>query len=60
MSWAPEAMTDSGNWVGNALRFATREEVESYLTSLSGRMTRVVECSEAVNYRWDNGRLLRP
>jgi hypothetical protein len=31
MSWAPQATTESGQWVGNGLRFATREEAEAYV-----------------------------
>src|SRR6266496_4035899 len=43
MSWAPQATTESGQWVGNGLRFATREEAEAYVAGLSsGRKTRVV------------------
>jgi hypothetical protein len=48
-------------WVGNGLRFATREEAEAYAAGLSsGRNTRVVESSDPVNYRWENGRVIRP
>jgi len=44
MSWAPQATTESGQWVGNGLRFATREEAEAYVVGLAlGRNTRVVE-----------------
>jgi hypothetical protein len=61
MSWAPQATTESGQWVGNGLRFATREEAEAYVAGLSlGRNTRVVESSDPVNYRWENGRIVRP
>ncbi len=60
LSWAPQATTDSGQWVGNALRFATKEEAETYLAELAlVRSTRVVESSDPVNYRWENGRLVR-
>jgi hypothetical protein len=59
MSWATEAITDSGQWAGNRLRFATKEEAETYLAE-SGlvRSTRVVESSDPVNYRWEDGRLV--
>ena len=58
MSWAPQAVTDNGQWVGNALRFATKEEAEGYVAEFSSvRSTRVVESSDPVNYRWENGRL---
>jgi hypothetical protein len=33
LSWAP-AITDSGQWVGNALRFATKEEAEKYVVEI--------------------------
>ena len=60
MSWAPEAITDSGQWAGNRLRFATKEEAETYAAELPlVRNTRVVESSDPVNYRWENGRLVR-
>ncbi len=60
MSWAPEVMTDSGNWAGNGLRFATKEEAEMYATQFSSaRNTRVIESFEPVNYRWDNGQVIR-
>jgi hypothetical protein len=63
MSWKPEVIADnSGKWVGNALRFATREEAEANVYDLSMRWfavrdTRVVECDDPVNYRWVDGRL---
>jgi hypothetical protein len=60
MSWAPQATTESGQWVGNGLRFATREEAEAYVVGLAlGRNTRVVESPDPVNYRWENGRVVR-
>ncbi len=53
-------MTEFGQWVGNGLRFATKEEAETYVAELSlVRNTRVVESSDPINYRWDNGRLVR-
>jgi hypothetical protein len=58
--WAPQAMTDSGNWAGNGLRFATKEEAEMYVAQFSSaRNTRVIESFEPVNYRWDNGQVIR-
>lgn len=59
-SWAPEVIADgSGQWVGNALRFATREAAERYVTDLACRWvavrdTRVVESTEPAN-RDENG-----
>ncbi len=61
MSWAPQTTTELGQWVGNGLRFATREEAEAYVARLSlGRTTRIVESSDPVNYRWEDGRIVRP
>jgi hypothetical protein len=72
MSWAPEVIADgSGEWCGNALRFATKEEAEANVRDLYHRWTlvretRVVESTDPVNYRWtetglqavdENGRL---
>ena len=63
-SFKGEVIADnSGKWVGNALRFATHEEANSYVTDLSWRWTsvrktRVVESDEPVNYRLDEGRLI--
>jgi hypothetical protein len=57
LSWAPQAITESGQWAGNRLRFATKEEAETYVAELSlVRHTRVVESSDPVNYCWENGR----
>src|SRR6266699_3259671 len=40
---------------------ATREEAEAYVAGLSsGRNTRVVESSDPANYRWADGRIVRP
>jgi hypothetical protein len=53
-------MTDSGNWAGNGLRFAAKEEAEMYVARFtSARSTRVIEVFEPVNYRWEDGRLVR-
>jgi hypothetical protein len=53
-------MTGSGNWAGNGLRFTTKEEAEMYVALLSlARNIRVVESFEPVNYRLDNGPLVR-
>jgi hypothetical protein len=53
----------SGQWCGNALRFATREEAEANVRDLmmrwfAVRETRVVESDDPVNYRWDEGKLV--
>ena len=61
MSYAPEVIADnSGKWVGNALRFATKEEAEANVSNLASRWflvreTRVVESTDPVNYRWIPG-----
>jgi len=63
-SWKPEVIADSsGQWCGNALRFATREEAESNVKDLAARWwlvtdTRVVESDDPVNYRWIDGELI--
>jgi hypothetical protein len=46
--------------VPNGLRFATHAEAEAYVKDLAYRWTsvtdtRVVECTDPVNYRWENG-----
>lgn len=64
MSWKPEVIADdSGQWTGNALRFATKEEAEANVANLKARWmlvtdTRVVESDEPVNYKWADGRLV--
>ena len=61
MSFKPEVIVDtSGEWCGNALRFATREEAEANVRDLmmrwfAVRETRVVESDDPVNYRYVNG-----
>jgi hypothetical protein len=63
MSFKPEVQTDeTGKWYGNALRFATRAEAEAQVIDLMMRWTavrdtRVVESTDAVNYRYVDGRL---
>ena len=61
-SFKVEVIADaSGAWCGNALRFATREEAEANAQDLMARWFavrewRVVESSDAPNYRWtDDG-----
>jgi hypothetical protein len=40
----PQVITDSGQWAGNGLRFATQEEAATYVAEFSlVRSTRVVE-----------------
>jgi hypothetical protein len=58
MSFKPEVIADSsGEWCGNALRFATKEEAERYVDDLmrrwtAVRQTRVVESTDPVTYEW--------
>jgi hypothetical protein len=60
-SWKPEVIADSsGQWCGNGLRFATKEEAEKNVSNLASRWmmvqeTRVVESDDPVNYRWVDG-----
>jgi hypothetical protein len=60
-SWKPEVIADSsGQWCGNGLRFATKEEAEQNVKNLASRwmlveQTRVVESDDPVNYRWIDG-----
>lgn len=57
-SWKPEVQTDnSGNWYGNALRFATEEEALANARDLSMRWTlvrdyRASESDDEPNYRY--------
>lgn len=65
MSWAPEVIADnSGQWVGYALRFATKAEAEANVLDLAMRWTavrdtRAVESEEPVDSAWVNGRLVK-
>ena len=62
MAWKPEVVADNtGEWVGNGLRFATKEEAEANVLNLAMRWTavretRAVEVDEPVNYRWVTGK----
>jgi hypothetical protein len=61
---APSRIADNtGEFCGNALRFATKEEAEGNVFDLSMRWmlvrdTRVVESDDPVNYKWENGKLV--
>jgi hypothetical protein len=63
-SWKPEVIADSsGEWCGNALRFATKQEAEDNVRDLASRWilvreTRVVESDEPVNYSYHNRKLI--
>jgi hypothetical protein len=62
-SFKPEVIADSsGTWAGNALRFATKAEAETYVSDLAMRWTlvtetRVIESEDPVNYRIVNNKL---
>lgn len=62
MSYKPEVIVDnSGEWTGNGLAFETEAEAMEWVTDLSYRWTlvrdvRVVESTEPVNHRMENGR----
>jgi hypothetical protein len=63
MSWKPEVIADSsGQWVGNALRFTTKVEAETYVADLAMRWrlvrsTRVVQSTDPVTHCFDGRRL---
>jgi len=64
-SYAAEVIADSsGKYCGNGLRFATKKEAEAYAMELSSRWMavrewRVVESTDRVNYRWQDGAAVR-
>jgi hypothetical protein len=57
VSWRPEFIADdSGKWVPNGMRFATKEEAEIHAKDTERRwmlvrQTRVVPSPDPVNYR---------
>jgi hypothetical protein len=61
-SYAPQVIADnSGQWCGNALRFATEAEAEANVRDLKRRWTgvrktRVVESDDPVNYQYIDGK----
>jgi hypothetical protein len=63
MSWKPEVVVDrSGDWVSNALRFATLEEAQSYVHDLPMRWAmvrdiRVVESTDPANCSYIDGKI---
>jgi hypothetical protein len=64
-SFKPEVQTGGGStWSGNALRFATRQEAETYVADLFSRWTmvsntRVIESDDAVTHQWIDGKGLK-
>jgi hypothetical protein len=63
VSYKPEVVADSsGEWTGNALRFATEAEAEVYAADLASRWmlvtaTRVVESDDPVSARINDNKL---
>jgi hypothetical protein len=64
MSWKPQVIADSsGNWAGNALRFATKEEADAngrnlMMRWLAVREVRSVESDDPVSHAWRDGQLV--
>lgn len=64
MSWKPEVIADNtGNWVGNGLRFATQAEAQQNASDLAMRWTsvrdfRATESTDPVNYSYVDRRLV--
>ena len=62
MSFKPEVIADrSGQWSGNALRFATEEEAQQYVRDLEFRWTavtdtRVIDSADPVTAAWVDGK----
>ena len=58
MSWKVEIIADdTGQWEGDALRFATEQEALAYARDLELRWSavrakRIVKTDDPVNYRW--------
>lgn len=61
-SWKGEVIANgSGEWVGNAFRFATQAEAQKYIFGLRNRWSavrqvRVVPSEDPPNYRWVDGK----
>jgi len=65
VSWKPEVqvVNEPGQWHGNALRFATKQEAEDNARDLMSRWmlvtdTRAVESTDPINYQWIDGKLV--
>lgn len=64
MSYKAEVIADnSGEFVGNGLRFATIDEAENYAIDLRCRWTavqktRVIASTDPISARWEEGHLI--
>jgi hypothetical protein len=64
LSYKMEVIADrTGKFVGNQLRFASRQEADEYSRDLMSRWLavktyRVVESDDPVNYEWKGDRLI--
>lgn len=63
MAWASEILSE-GEWVGNGIVLATKEEAEDYGSAMLFNCilfedARVVTSEKPVNYKWEDGRLVR-
>ncbi len=64
MSWKPEVIADNtGKWLDNALRFATRAEAQAraqhmHETWMAVRDYRATRSRDPVNYRYLDGALI--
>ncbi len=65
MSYEGQVIADStGEWIGNEIRFGTREEAEGYVRNVSinwtlVRETQVVETTDPVTHMLLDGMLIR-
>ena len=65
MSYKIEVIADdSGQWVSNALRFATEQEAQDYMDDLAGRwtlvqQTRVTETDDPATYEFKDGKVIQ-
>jgi hypothetical protein len=63
MTWASEILSE-GEWVGNGVVLATKEEAEDYGIEMLSRCilfkdAKVVPSEKPANYKWENGCLAR-
>ena len=63
MPWVSEILSEN-EWVANAVVLATKEEAEDYGNTMLFNCilfedVRVVPSEKPVNYKWEDGRLVR-